>query len=173
MEFSRVTQFADLVLRKPYLVFALLLLVMFIRICADITSASLGQESMSDDAYYYIVVARNFVSTGNMTFDRISTTNGYHPLWFWILVLLYSSGGLHLSMTNQALAVICVQWFILAGTIGALMYWLYRNWTNYPLLAATVLVGLTLLSYPKHLGVFRGGLEGVLVFGIWSGTENT
>ena len=38
-----------------------------------------------DDAYYYLVIARNIAHSGVSTFDQQSLTNGYHPLagsWF-------------------------------------------------------------------------------------------
>jgi hypothetical protein len=40
-----------------------------------------------DDAYYYLVLARNFASSGSWTFDSgHSLTSGFHPLWAYALV---------------------------------------------------------------------------------------
>jgi hypothetical protein len=41
-----------------------------------------------DDFYYYLLVAKNIVQNGASSFDGISSTNGYHPLWMGILCLL-------------------------------------------------------------------------------------
>ena len=40
-----------------------------------------------DDAEYYRVIARNIAATGVSTFDGQTLTNGYHPLWTWLLVI--------------------------------------------------------------------------------------
>lgn len=41
-----------------------------------------------DDAFYYLEIARNLASDGWSTFDRVASTNGYHPLWMGVLTLL-------------------------------------------------------------------------------------
>ena len=40
-----------------------------------------------DDAEYYRVIARHIAQSGVSTFDGLSLTNGYHPLWEAVLVL--------------------------------------------------------------------------------------
>ncbi len=40
-----------------------------------------------DDAEYYRVIAANIARSGTSTFDGQTLTNGYHPLWAWILAL--------------------------------------------------------------------------------------
>jgi hypothetical protein len=41
---------------------------------------------MHDDAFYYFGIAWQWKRTGFSTFDGINPTNGYHPLWEWLLV---------------------------------------------------------------------------------------
>ncbi len=41
-----------------------------------------------DDAFYYLQIARHLAAHGTSTFDGVSTTNGYHPLWMAILTAL-------------------------------------------------------------------------------------
>ena len=43
-----------------------------------------------DDAYFYYKTALNYASGAGSTFDGINTTNGYHPLWFFVLSTYYS-----------------------------------------------------------------------------------
>jgi hypothetical protein len=38
-----------------------------------------------DDAFYYLQIARHLAADGRSTFDGVSSTNGYHPLWMAIL----------------------------------------------------------------------------------------
>jgi hypothetical protein len=41
---------------------------------------------MHDDAFYYFGIARRWSRQGFPTFDGLTATNGYHPLWQWLLV---------------------------------------------------------------------------------------
>ncbi|MDP4288529.1 MAG: hypothetical protein Q8922_11385 [Bacteroidota bacterium] len=38
-----------------------------------------------DDFYYYYLTAKNIALHGFSSFDGIVPTNGYHPLWLWVL----------------------------------------------------------------------------------------
>jgi hypothetical protein len=42
-------------------------------------------EMVPDDAFYYLQIARHLATDGSSTFDGVSATNGYHPLWMAIL----------------------------------------------------------------------------------------
>lgn len=46
-----------------------------------------------DDFYYYAIIASNIAHHGWSTFDGITTTNGYHPIWMGLLVILASITG--------------------------------------------------------------------------------
>lgn len=50
------------------------------------------------DAFYYLDIARHRVLNGLYSFDGSYTTNGFHPMWEWTLVLL---GKLHLVDFTQ------------------------------------------------------------------------
>ncbi len=143
------------------LIMVLIVIAVVIRAGGDIRHAARGIYTMNDDAYYYTVVARNFATTGQMTFDGISRTNGYHPLWFWLQVAMFKAGAAGLSTAGQALAVMLLQWSILAITLSLFLKWIYRNWFERP--AAAALLGVTLLAYPKHLSPFTMGMESTLV----------
>ncbi len=50
---------------------------------------------VTDDFYYYALTAARFVDTGRLSFDGITTTNGFHPLHMGILTALtFISNGL-------------------------------------------------------------------------------
>jgi hypothetical protein len=62
----------------------------------------------TDDAYYYLVIARNAAAGHGFTMDQLSPTNGFHPLWMWTLlpvVWLVGSDPDVLLLTVQALTV--------------------------------------------------------------------
>ena len=42
-----------------------------------------------DDAFYYLVPARNFAHMGRWTFDGVEPATGFHLLWGYFLVVLY------------------------------------------------------------------------------------
>ncbi len=42
-----------------------------------------------DDSYFYLKTALHFAQGHGSTFDGINPTNGYHPLWFFILAGFY------------------------------------------------------------------------------------
>jgi len=46
-----------------------------------------------DDFYYYLITAKNIVLHGSSTFDGITVTNGYHPLWMLMLLPLVAIAG--------------------------------------------------------------------------------
>lgn len=44
--------------------------------------------AFTDDAFYYIETAKHIVQEGYSTFDGITHTNGYHPLWMIVNVVI-------------------------------------------------------------------------------------
>ena len=53
----------------------------------------------TDDALYYPTVARNIALGLGSTYDGITQTNGYHPLWCWLQVPIAAITGFFGSMT--------------------------------------------------------------------------
>jgi hypothetical protein len=68
---------------------------------------------MHDDAFYYFGIAWRWNRSGFPTFDGINATNGYHPLWQWLLV---PSAGLFQSPETfaRAFAAVGVVFFFAA-----------------------------------------------------------
>jgi hypothetical protein len=74
---------------------------------------------LEDDHFYYTVVADNFYSTGRMTYDGATLTNGFHPLWFGVIVLLRSlTGGIGHAFYS-ALALVSLTAMIATYELGA------------------------------------------------------
>ena len=40
----------------------------------------------ADDAFYYLNIAKNIINHSFSSFDGLTETNGYQPLWLFILV---------------------------------------------------------------------------------------
>ena len=47
---------------------------------------------LAADAFYYLVVARNWANVGAFTFDQTHPTNGFHPLWQTLTAMVYKLG---------------------------------------------------------------------------------
>ena len=45
-------------------------------------------NSIADDAFYYLNIAKHITDNGVPSFDGMTITNGYHPLWLAVLVIL-------------------------------------------------------------------------------------
>lgn len=43
------------------------------------------EKFVADDSYFYLTIARNLALHGEQTFTRIYPTNGFHPLWGYLL----------------------------------------------------------------------------------------
>lgn len=109
---------------------------------------------LPDDAFYYFEIARNIADGHGSTFDQINPTNGYHPLWAYLLVLVgvlvrSPEAFVTVVLILQSL-MICYVWTItysllfpqkekrallLAGLISILFTWNYY-------IAKTVINGL-------------------------------
>lgn len=46
-------------------------------------------QHIPDDAFYYLVLAKNYVKLGRWTFDGVSSSTGFHLLWGYILAAIY------------------------------------------------------------------------------------
>lgn len=44
---------------------------------------------LAPDAFYYFTIAINWVEQGFPSFDQAHATNGFHPLWQWLVTALY------------------------------------------------------------------------------------
>lgn len=114
--------------------------------------------SLLDDSFYYFTIARNAASGLGLTFDGLTPTNGFHPLWMLALRLLWPLGGIKAGLAAGALLGALTVWLAhrlvsratgspWAGTAAALAIAanpaLYVTWIN-GLETALALCGLTL-----------------------------
>src|SRR5262245_55744707 len=45
--------------------------------------------SFEDDFFYYLKIAHTIVTQGRSSFDGLTTTNGFHPLWMAVICAIY------------------------------------------------------------------------------------
>lgn len=68
------------------------------------------KEFVIDDAFYYISVAQNLALGLGSTWDGITPSNGYHPLWMLLLTGFYSTSDFfitHAVEVNMVLSATC------------------------------------------------------------------
>jgi hypothetical protein len=75
------------------------------------------QGFLEDDAYFYAKIARNFASTGVVTFDGVHSTDGFHLLWFWILAATSYLTGLFSADRDVHLAAMLVVYFTIGFSV--------------------------------------------------------
>lgn len=108
------------------------------------------------DAYYYFTVARNLTEGAGLTFDGVSVTTGFHPLWLGIVTAIYFIFDSIPAFQNSIYALQTI--LFIAG--HALL-------TRVALRVGISLQAILLVSVPvfiAHLNLFQFGLENTLVF---------
>jgi len=105
-----------------------------------------------DDAYYYLVIARNAASGHGFSADGLSPTNGFQPLWMWLLVPVawLTSGDTAWLLAATQLVVVGV----FAASGGLLCDLLHRRFGFLP-----ALVGGALFLVPRFSNVLLSGME--------------
>jgi hypothetical protein len=88
-------------------------------------------DFIQDDSYFYLQVASNIVKGNGSTFNEITLTNGYHPLWLLASLLVFLIAGsdkvlaLHLTVGLQvALFIFTAYYFQKIARLFSLSVWL-------------------------------------------------
>ncbi len=107
----------------------------FIRICFAVTSVAAllllaygritsgfnGASVFLDDAYYYLITARNAAQAGLVSFDGVNTTTGFHPLWFALEWIAFKWAGVG-SLNQQIGLVKSLEVYCLGASILLLLF---------------------------------------------------
>ena len=73
---------------------------------------------LEDDYFYYVIIADKLVTLGKTTYDGTTLTNGFHPLWFAILVGVRWIFGRFGTAFYVALALIVLACLIITFELG-------------------------------------------------------
>jgi len=93
-----------------------------------------------DDSFYSFAIARNIAAGFGSTFDRVEPTNGYQPLYVFMLVPIYWISGRH---SDAPIYVALVASAIVNVLTGWILYRLVRRYAS----QAAALFGLVLWSF--------------------------
>lgn len=120
-----------------------------------------GIVPFQDDAYYYLLPAKNFLANGTFSFDGRIPTNGFHPLWMAFAVALQALAGADATQESVVLGLATLeQGLRLAAVIACLGLW----WTGRregSAFGPGYLSLLVFLVYPGYV-VFAQGMETTL-----------
>jgi len=133
----------------------LLLLVLLLNIyVAFVPVNSLMNWFSSDDTFYYFKVAQNIVAGKGVTFDGINPTNGFHPLWMLVCIVVFAVFNSNLILPLRALVVVS------AVMSAASTYLVFRACRRY-LSDAVALLTATCWAFliPIHSAIVQNGLE--------------
>jgi hypothetical protein len=115
--------------------------------------------SVMDDVFYYTKTAANFWTYGFYTFDGITHTNGFHPLWMWICTALALPLGAHAIDWLPSLAVI----FNLIAIVAAAHF----TYASLRLIKLSVPFALFLSGLPALLVPYQYLLNGMETGVLW------
>jgi hypothetical protein len=114
-------------MKKFHLSFELIILVLVLSTHLFVALAPEGRLLnwfKTDDAFYYFKVAQNISEGRGITFDGLSTTNGFHPLWMAICVPIFSLARINLFLPLRVLVMVLA---ILNAAAGILLYRLFAK----------------------------------------------
>jgi hypothetical protein len=120
----------------------------------------------SDDGFYYFQVARNLAAGHGFTFDGLNLTNGFHPLWLFLITPLFLFAQINLLLPLRLLIILSA---LLSAGSAVLLYRVLRRYTAEGVAA---LVGLLWIIAPRihditlHAGV-EAGLNAFCILLIW------
>ena len=101
---DRLTRWSPTIGRSVAYLAAVLVVAPFVYHLARGSIAYLGL--FEDDYFYYAIIADKFVTLGKLTYDGVTPTNGFHPLWFAVVTgLRVVAGGLNGTFYGMLCAV--------------------------------------------------------------------
>ena len=108
------------------------------------------------DAYYLFTVARNLATGGGLTFDGVSVTTGFHPLWLGVTTVVYYLSN---DIPTFQYSIYVIQTALVFSGHGLLLSVALRTGIS---IQAFLLVSIPV--FVVHLNIFQEGLENTLFF---------
>jgi hypothetical protein len=110
----------------------------------------------SDDGFLYFQVARNLAAGHGFTFDGINPTNGFHPLWLFLITPIFAFAQINLFLPLRLLIILSA---LLSVGSAILLYRIVKQFTSY---WVAVFIGVLWIVLPRihdltlHAGVEAG-----------------
>lgn len=107
-----------------------------------------------DDAYYYFKVAQNISEGNGSTFDGISVTNGYHPLWMIVCIPIFALARFDLILPLRVLLMVIA---VIHTATAVMLYRLIKKHLSHPV--AILAAVFWAFNQYIHATVYEMGLE--------------
>ncbi len=141
-------------IRFPFEIVIILVVIFPHLYAALVPPASLMNWYRTDDAFYYFIVARNVAAGHGFTFDLMNKTNGFHPLWEFLIVPIFAISGTDRILPLRIILV------VLASLNAATGIVIYRLLKKYFLFGTAALFSLVWVLLPAiHKVTNEDGLE--------------
>ncbi len=138
--------------RISHLIVILFLSGMCFRIFYHICNSSDAYlDFVTDDFFYYFLPAKDLITKGISSFDGITLTNGYHPLWFVVNCGLYILSGGGEQLFFALLAIVSA----LSTYLSFRLLWKLRE-TLFPtswLMPSVILIVIVIVGGLSFLGM--------------------
>ena len=108
----------------------------------------------TDDAFYYFVPARNIAFGNGISFDGLTRSNGFHPLWMAVLVPIFALAHINNILPLRLLIVVLA---VFDAAAGIILFRLARRFFAVEVAAFIALVWA--LTPAIHSLTTKGGVE--------------
>jgi len=102
----------------------------------------------TDDFYYYLTTAKNFLNLGLVTFDKISITNGFQPLWFFFITLIFTISDNDIIFNSIIISLIFI--FTFLTYFNFKKYFLQNNYSENESNLIACLISFLTLFFSKN-----------------------
>jgi Dolichyl-phosphate-mannose-protein mannosyltransferase len=123
---------------RPQLIFAALFILALLPRLAIVASPieTQLQKTLPDDAYYYFLTAQNILDGNPPSVDGINASNGWHPLWMLVNLVVFS---LDTNNPDTPIRVLLVVAVLLDSLVAAFLFWIIRHHLSE---SASIIAGL-------------------------------
>ncbi|KAA3643050.1 MAG: hypothetical protein DWQ07_21270 [Chloroflexi bacterium] len=108
----------------------------------------------TDDAFYYFVPARNIAAGNGISFDGLTRSNGFHPLWMAVLVPIFALAQIDNILPLRMLIVVLA---LLNAATGIVLFRLVKRYLSIEVAAFVAFVWA--LTPAIHGLTTKGGVE--------------
>jgi len=109
---------------------------------------------LTDDAFYYFKTAQNIAEGNGITFDGLTSTNGFHPLWMVICVPVFALARYDLFLPLRVIAAIQI---LMNAASGYFLYLMFSK--NISKTTAWIVAVFWMFFPPIHEITTKSGLE--------------
>ena len=128
----------------------------------SVWTARLGVNQFQDDAFYYLVPAKHFLQQGRFTFDGVTPTYGFHPLWMLVAVTTTAVAGTGAAPEHIVFAINLVEKVVQGIAAALCIAWFVRERDGQGDGSAAGFLGIALFLLCPCYIVFDQGMETTL-----------